>query len=224
LNDAGGVSVTGATSYDAAAKTATFTPSVNLARGGSYTASVRAASPTGAAMDAPATWSFTTAQPSPVPGVCPCGIWDDGATPQTVTANDAGNVELGVKFTADVNGKVTGVRFYKGPENVGIHTGSLWSASGALLATTTFSGESSTGWQTASFSTPVDVTAGTTYFASYRAPGGRYSVDSGGLAGVVEASPLRTVASGGAYTYSVGFPSNSTTANYWVDVIFTRTG
>ena len=64
------------------------------------------------------------------------------------------------RWTADVDGQVTGVRFYKGPLNLGSHTGSLWTAAGGLLATVAFTGESGSGWQTAYFTAPVDVTAG----------------------------------------------------------------
>ncbi len=45
-----------------------------------------------------------------------------------------------MKFTSDIAGLVTGVRFYKAPTNTGTHIGSLWSATGTLLATATFSG------------------------------------------------------------------------------------
>ena len=69
----------------------------------------------------------------------------------------AGAIELGVTFTADVAGTVTGIRFYKGPKNTGTHTGSLWNASGSRLATGTFSGETATGWQQVTFSGPVPV-------------------------------------------------------------------
>ena len=48
--------------------------------------------------------------------------------------NDTGALELGMTFTSDVVGAVNGVRFYKGVDNTGTHTGSLWSASGTLLA------------------------------------------------------------------------------------------
>ena len=58
------------------------------------------------------------------------------------------------------------------------HIGNLWSANGTLLATGTFSGESATGWQQLTFTTPVDITAGTTYVASYFAPRGHYSTSS----------------------------------------------
>ena len=42
---------------------------------------------------------------------------------------DTAGIELGAKFTSDVDGWVTGVRFYKGAANTGTHTGSLWTAS-----------------------------------------------------------------------------------------------
>jgi hypothetical protein len=43
--------------------------------------------------------------------------------------------EVGLKFRSDVNGTITGIRFYKGAADATTHTGSLWSAAGALLAT-----------------------------------------------------------------------------------------
>ena len=39
----------------------------------------------------------------------------------------------------------------------------------------TFTGETATGWQQATFGAPVPVTANTTYVASYYAPVGRYA-------------------------------------------------
>ena len=50
--------------------------------------------------------------------------------------------------------------------NTGTHVGNLWTTSGTLLATGTFSGETASGWQQLNFTTPVDITAGTTYVAS----------------------------------------------------------
>ena len=80
-----------------------------------------------------------------------------------------------MKFTASLSGQVTGVRFYKASTNTGTHVGDLWSASGQLLASATFSNESASGWQSVQFSQPVSITAGTTYVASYFAPSGHYS-------------------------------------------------
>src|SRR5581483_6865936 len=77
-------------------------------------------------------------------------------------------IEVGVKFRSDSDGTVLGVRFYKlSSANSGTHIGSLWSAAGQLLASATFTGETSSGWQTVAFAAPVAINANTTYIASY---------------------------------------------------------
>ncbi len=80
-----------------------------------------------------------------------------------------------MKFTSEVAGSVTGIRFYKAAANTGTHIGSLWTASGTLLASATFTNETASGWQQVNFSTPVAITANTTYVAAYLAPKGHYS-------------------------------------------------
>ena len=52
----------------------------------------------------------------------------------TSTPATASSVELGVKFTSDSTGAITGIRFYKAATNTGTHIGSLWTAGGTLLA------------------------------------------------------------------------------------------
>ncbi len=150
-------------------------------------------------------------------------------TPATVDSGDGNAVNLGVQFTPSEAGTITGIRFYKASTNTGTHVGSLWSSSGNLLAQATFSGETASGWQTATFSTPVAVTAGTTYVASYLAPNGHYSVTQPGFSSAITNGPLTAPASGsvtpgnGVYGYGATstFP-NSTyqSTNYWVDVLF----
>ena len=91
--------------------------------------------------------------------------------------------------------------------------------------------EPASGWQEADYSSPIAVTAGTTYVASYLAPNGGYSYDSAAFAGAGLTSGLLTapqssaVSPGnGVYAYggSAVFPSGSFNAtNYWVDVVFT---
>ncbi len=221
LTTSAGTPVSGVVAYDAANRTATFTPSQPLARATDHRLAIRASDPAGNAPTADQTWGFRTALPSSSPGICPCSIWTDDTVPQTVTANDTGNVELGLTFTADTSGTVSGVRFYKGPRNTGTHTGSLWSASGQQLATATAVGESSAGWQTVVFGSPVAVTAGTPYVVSYRAPVGGYSFNAGHFLGVgLDAPPLRVAAGAGRYTYGTGFPSATSSDNYWVDPVF----
>lgn len=141
-------------------------------------------------------------------------------------------MEVGVRFRADTDGFVTGVRFYKGTGNSGTHLGRLWTNTGTRLASATFTGETSTGWQQVTFSSPVAVTAGTTYVASYYAPVGRYSEDEGYLATAgVDRVPLHAPADAvgnpnGVYRYGSGggFPTSTyRSTNYWVDVVFTPT-
>ena len=167
-------------------------PASDLQRGATYTATVTASAAGVGPMAAPYEWSFTTVQNDSVPGVCPCSLFNDDDSPAVLSANDPGNVELGVAFSADTDGQITGVRFYKGPGNTGAHTVSLWSTSGTQLATAPVGNESTTGWQTANFAAPVSVTAGATYIASYRAPVGRYSYTVDGLRNPVDKSPLHT--------------------------------
>ncbi len=151
----------------------------------------------------------------------------DFATPTVVDSQDSTSVELGMKFRSDYSGKATGVRFYKAAANTGTHTGSLWAAAGTRLAQVTFTNETASGWQNATFATPVDLTAGTTYVVSYFAPGGRYSFTSGGLASEIVNWPLRglatTTSANGVYAYSTTstFPTSTyNAANYAVDVMF----
>jgi hypothetical protein len=145
-----------------------------------------------------------------------------------VDSGDTGSVVLGVAFTADMNGFITGIRFYKSAANGGTHVGTLWSSTGTALASATFSGESASGWQQVTFATPVAVTAGTTYVASYLAPAGHYSTTPAGLTTGVNTPPLYALSNGttanGLYAYSPTntFPTNTFNAtNYWVDLIFT---
>ena len=103
----------------------------------------------------------------------------ESSSPATPDAGDASSVILGLKFTADRDGSVAGVRFYKSAANTGTHVGALWAADGTPLRSATFSSETASGWQTVLFSTPVAVTAGTTYVVSYLAPNGHYAAAGG---------------------------------------------
>jgi hypothetical protein len=223
LKDANNVTVPGATSYDAATRTVTFTPAAPLNGFVKHTATVSASDALGNPVTAGKTWSFTTAKPPAVPGVCPCTLFDDAKVPSMLEANDPGPVTLGVRFTADKAGSVTGIRFYKSVNNTGTHTGELWSASGTLLAQGTFTNESTAGWQTLTFANPVAIAKNTQYIASYRAPAGRWSADVNVFDGTdLNRAPLHVVRDSGAYTYGTGFPASASAFNYHVDVLFEK--
>ncbi|MCM4084863.1 DUF4082 domain-containing protein [Paractinoplanes hotanensis] len=216
--------VAGASSYDAPSRTITFTPSSPLAASTSYTATVTGARDAAGNTMVPYTWNFTTAAPG---GACPCTIWPPTATPATAAVADNSAVELGVRFRTSTAGFITGLRFYKGSGNTGTHTGGLWTNTGARLSTVTFTGESATGWQTATLPSPVAVTANTTYVASYHTDTGFYSATANGLAAAVSRGPLTAPANAansgnGLYRYGASaFPTGAYQAtNYWVDVVF----
>ncbi len=224
--------VVGTTSYDDSTLTATFTPSDPLDPGTQYTATVSGLTDLAGNVQTHATtWSFTTAHTPNPPGVCPCSLWDETAVPSSINSNDPHAIEVGVRFSSDTDGFITGIRFYKGPQNTGPHTGTLWSATGDQLATATFTSESTTGWQQVNFSTPVAVTAGTTYVASYHTTTGFYSESPGQfLTSGVDNGPLHVPASSGDAPNGVfaygggGFPTTTFAGtNYWVDVVFTPT-
>lgn len=142
--------------------------------------------------------------------------------PVTADSHDGASVELGVRFESAVGGSVTAVRFYKSELNGGNHVGSLWSEDGDRLATVNFETETASGWQTATFAEPVDVTPGSVYVASYLAPEGHYASAPGGLSVGAENGHLSVPPGGGVFSYGPGgFPTEShMNSNYYVDVIF----
>jgi hypothetical protein len=169
---------------------------------------------------------------------CPCSIWGANSATDATDSADANSIEVGMKFTSDTFGTVSGLRFYKFPTNTGTHVGSLWTSTGQLLAQATFSGESSSGWQQVSFSNPVPINPNTTYVIAYFAPVGHYAqtenyfypppspapdwgstVDSGPLHAL--RNTLNTTNDVYIYTGSQTFPTSTFDAeNYWVDPIF----
>ena len=123
-------------------------------------------------------------------------------------------------FTSSVAGTVTGIRFFKGAGNRGIHVGSLWTSSGVRLATGTFVSETTSGWQTLTFVLPVLIQANTLYVVSYLAPQGHYPYNWSFFSSPLIVAPL--TATGSLYLYGAGgYPTQTyNKSNYWVDVLF----
>ncbi len=224
LTGPSGNSVPGVVSYDPTTNTASFTPNAPLATSTQYTATISGVTDYfGNELAAPAIWSFTTG------ATATDTIWSEAAAPANPSASETAAVEVGVKFESSTAGYVTGIRFYKGPSNTGTHIGYLWTSTGTLLVSATFTSETATGWQQVTFANPVPIAADTIYIASYYAPDGGYAADSeyfassGVTSGPLTALSNATGNGNGVYLYGTGggFPTSSYDAtNYWVDVVF----
>ena len=223
--------------------TATFTPATFAAPGsgmstltfnaagtaiaGSYALTI-AASGGGISHLAPVTLAVTlTLPPPPPPPSNSYSLFSSTATPDVLNANAGGALDLGMKFTADRNGYVAGIRFYKGTGNTGTHVASLWTSTGQLLAQAAFTNETASGWQQVNFASPVAITANTVYLVSYHSPS-YYSYTLGTFNLPVDNPPLHAVLNSiggnGVYSYGAGsiFPTTSADgANFWVDAAFT---
>lgn len=163
-------------------------------------------------------------------GPSPQTIWTPSTTPATLDVSDyTGAVNLGVRFQSNVSGTISGIRFYKTALNLGTHTATLYDNAGTVLAQTTFSNETGSGWQEVDFP-PVNITAYTTYVAAYHTTNGHYSVNSGyfnsSFSNGQQLTALGSGAGGGSngvflYGDSAAFPTNTYNANnYWIDVVF----
>lgn len=223
LRDAAGTPVAGTTRYSAASRTAEFVPESALGEGVRYTAELSAVDADGNPLLSGGTWSFTIAK-TVAEGECPCSLFREEAIPALPQLSDGIPLSLGVAFRPETSGTVTGVRFYKGPGNTGVHTGRLFGPGGAELGAVTFSGESASGWQTAHFAVPVPVQSGQEYVAAYSSPNGAYSANLGQFAGSYTFGPLTVPADGGRYVYGGTYPERKSTSGYLVDVVFERGG
>lgn len=165
----------------------------------------------------------------------PFNIFDPSVVPLQFFSDPP--LHLGVRFRPNVNGYITGIRFFKGPNNDGTHYGNLWSSGGTKLAEVTFVNETESGWQEAHFSSPVAVVAGSMYMASYFSPSGNFSIepgfftDNGYPVGPTTDWPVQAISNdeggNGVLSYATitqysDFFSYGA-SNYFVDIIFTNT-
>jgi hypothetical protein len=229
LRDPANSVVPAVVSYNATTRTATLDPNGMLAANATYTVTVEGgvggvADLAGNVMAADYTSSFST-----VAAAQTVSIWNDLVVPSLLDGGADSPVSLGVKFSSEVAGNITGIRFYKSAANTGTHVGSLWTSGGTLLDSVTFTSETPSGWQQVDFASPIPIAANTMYVASYHCTGGHYSVDLNYFTNSgADNAPLHALQSGvfgpnGVYGYgpSSTFPTASwQNANYWVDIVF----
>jgi len=180
-----------------------------------YTVTVKARDAAGNRSKASASLAITTAEPFP-----DASSHYSLFTVQTPSGSGTdGPYELGMKFVSSQAGQITKIRYYKFPGESGVHTGHLWSVSGALLTSVEFSGETAEGWQSAVLSAPYRVLAGTTYVVSVNSVA-IYGAITGGLSTAVTHGPLRSVAgANGVYGPTGAFPTLTYQgSNYFRDI------
>lgn len=105
-------------------------------------------------------------------------IFDVSYTPATTSFSDTTPVTVGAKFRPKVNSEVTQIKFYKGASNTGTHVGKVYTVGGAELGSVTFTGETASGWQTATLSSPVAVTAWQVYAVAVYLPTAHYAYEA----------------------------------------------
>lgn len=209
-----GGAVNGSVSFDSQTNSVTFTPNAGFTGEASFDYTIA---------DGRGGTDTATASVTVVPPFSTISLFSSNDTPAVLSSSDTSQVNLGVRFVSSMAGTVTGIRYYRGANDLGTHVGSLWTSTGTLLASATFTNETASGWQQVTFAAPVTISAGTTYIASYHSNGG-YAVTSGYFGTSHVNGPL-TAPSGanGVYTYGSGnlFPTSSFgSSNYWVDVVF----
>src|SRR5215211_6714537 len=150
-------------------------------------------------------------------------LWDLSivpGTPNWTGDNSTTGVELGVRFQSSEEIWVTGVRFYKGDQNTGTHSGSLWTTDGTLLEHGTFTEETASGWQDVLFNKPEKVSPGQIYVASYFSPNSKYSAENFYFNQPRTVGPVTALGgANGVYRYSdVSVYPDFTylNSNYWV--------
>jgi hypothetical protein len=145
-------------------------------------------------------------------------------TPQLLNNSDGVNVnyELGMRFIATAAGQIKAIRFYKSPSESGTHTGKIYSSSGQLLASVTFTNETASGWQTQSLASPLSIAANTEYTVSVNTGNTYYVTTDSGLASQVSNGYLKSVVGGNGVYGPVGAkPTQSwQNSNYFRDVVF----
>jgi|GEM_PF-1864945 len=159
----------------------------------------------------------------------PESIWSSSVIGEEPVNAVTTAIEAGVKFRPNVQGQITGIRFYKRSANTGTHVGSLWTVDGVLLARATFTNETASGWQQVNFNAPVTVTPGQVYVASYYSPKGNVAYKSNAFTSSRVTNPTGSLTAlkgneggNGIYKMGAGFPNqvSSDNGNYYVDVVF----
>jgi hypothetical protein len=148
-------------------------------------------------------------------------------TPSTLNNTDGAgvNYELGMKFTTTAAGQIKSIKFYKSSSETGTHTGKIYSSTGILLASVTFTNETASGWQTQALATPLTIAANTTYVVSVNTGNSYYVATASGMASQISSTYIKSVVGNNGVYGNVGVMPNSSyqNTNYFRDIVFSTT-
>ncbi|MGV8988750.1 MAG: DUF4082 domain-containing protein [Cypionkella sp.] len=172
----------------------------------------------------------TVTDVEPEPPVLQGTLFATSETPAVTVTTDPTDYELGVRFVANSAGAVSELRYYRGSADASdtdTRTLHLWTAAGVSLASVTVqSNPGAVGWQIGTLTTPVALTSGATYVASYGTTQNYVATNNYFTSSHIGTDGLLTAPSGSNGVFSANstglFPTQSyQDTNYWVDVAFT---
>jgi hypothetical protein len=152
-------------------------------------------------------------------------------TPQLPDFGEPVSYELGLRFQAKVDGRITAIRYWKAPSETPssctscsvTHTGKIWRGDDSNATTITFASfvnETASGWQEAKLAQPLFIQKGVTYIVSVEA-NSHYVATLDGLSAEIGNSHLVALEGGGVYGTRGQRPTQVyRNMNYFRDVVF----
>jgi hypothetical protein len=162
---------------------------------------------------------FTTQVPS---------LLDATDTDPACTNCPAKTYELGTRFTAQVDGEILGIRYWRaasetlqGGESNADNVGRIWSAEGTQLASVNFNFQwPRSGWHYAMLATPLAIQSGQTYTVSVPV-NSHYAISPNTLSSPVVNGSLSVLVDGGVFGARGTYPTNVwNSSSYFRDVLF----
>ncbi|PPS42787.1 N,N-dimethylformamidase beta subunit family domain-containing protein [Chroococcidiopsis sp. TS-821] len=142
-------------------------------------------------------------------------------SPSIPNVSDGVPYELGMRFRSAKAGRIIAIRYWKAASEPGSHIGRIWSTNGTILASVTFTNETTSGWQQATLSTPLLIQANTTYVVTVNV-NSYFAISYDQLANSIVNGDLSSVAgNNGVYGVPGALPQNSfRNSNYFRDIVF----
>ncbi len=140
------------------------------------------------------------------------------AVPQPSVSTSTAIFELGTRIAIETPGRITAIRFWRLPDDVGPHVGHVWSATGQEIAQVKFVSETASGWQEQALSSPLSVFAGSVTVSVNST--GHFAIMANGLDAAFSNGPLSSPIQGGRYGPSGAHPASASSNDYYRDIVF----